>query len=139
MAAATALVGIVVVSHSARLAEGVVELAAQMAGDAVAIIPVGGGPDGSLGTDADRISRAIVDADRGAGVVVIGDLGSAILATDAALESLGPEATGKVRVSAGPLVEGAVVAAVQASIGQTVDEVVAAANGAHNLDKGVSR
>jgi len=132
-------VGIVVVSHSSRLAEGVVELAGQMAGDAVALIPVGGAPDGGLGTDADRIGRALLEADSGAGVVVLGDLGSAILATEAAIEGLEPAIAARIRVSRGPLAEGAVVAAVQASIGQTVDEVVGAADAARDLDKGVSR
>ena len=70
--AASPLVGIVVVSHSRRLAEGVVELARQMAGDDVALEAVGGAPDGSLGTDADGIAAAIGRADRGAGVVIVG-------------------------------------------------------------------
>jgi dihydroxyacetone kinase phosphotransfer subunit len=139
MAAPARFVGIVVVSHSSRLAEGVVELASQMAGEDVALVPVGGGPDGSLGTDAVRIAKAIAAAETGAGVVVIGDLGSAILATETAIEGLDPALAGRVRVSAGPLVEGAVIAAVQASIGQTVDEVLAAADEARNLDKGVTR
>jgi dihydroxyacetone kinase phosphotransfer subunit len=138
MSEPSALVGIVVVSHSSKAAEGAVELAAQMAGPDVALIAVGGAPDGSIGTDADRISKGITDAERGAGVVVIGDLGSAILATETAIEALGPAAQ-RVRVSIGPLVEGAVIAAVQASIGQSLDEVLAAADGARDLDKGVTR
>jgi PTS hybrid protein len=138
MSEPSALVGIVVVSHSAKVAEGAVELAAQMAGPDVALVAVGGAPDGSLGTDADRIAKGISDAQRGAGVVVIGDLGSAILATEAAIEGLGSVA-GRVRVSTGPLVEGTVIAAVQASIGQSLAEVLAAADGARDLDKGVTR
>jgi dihydroxyacetone kinase phosphotransfer subunit len=137
--AARSLVGIVVVSHSSLLAEGVVELAAQMAGPDVALRAVGGAPDGSLGTDADRIVAALAGADGGAGVLVVADLGSAILATDAAIEMLEPELAARVRISGGPLVEGAVIAAVQASIGQSLDEVLAAAESASQLDKGVSR
>jgi PTS hybrid protein len=129
------LVGIVVVSHSARLADGVVELARQMAGQEVALIAVGGGPDGSLGTDADRISEALSAADAGAGVVVLGDLGSAILATETAIEALGPGTSERIRISSGPIVEGAV----QASIGQGIEDVLAAADGARELDKGVGR
>jgi dihydroxyacetone kinase phosphotransfer subunit len=132
------LVGIVIVSHSARLADGVVELAAQMAGSDVAVVAVGGTPDGLLGTDADGIARAIQTADRGAGVVVIGDLGSAILATEAAIEMLSPELQTRVRVSGGPIVEGAVIASVQASIGESLDDVLRAAETARDLDKGVS-
>jgi phosphoenolpyruvate---glycerone phosphotransferase subunit DhaM len=133
------LVGIVAVSHSRRIAEGVVELARQMAGDDIRLEGVGGQPDGSIGTDADGIAAAIERAQAGAGVVVIADLGSAILATESALELLGPQRTGPVIMSTGPLVEGAVVAAVQASIGQSMEEVVAAADAARDLDKGVSR
>ena len=140
MSAADApLVGLVVVSHSRRLAEGVVELAGQMAGPDVRLIAVGGAADGTLGTDADAIAAAIVAADGGAGVVVLCDLGSAILATDTALELLGPEVASRVRVSGGPIVEGAIVAAVQASIGQDLDDVRLAAEAAAQLDKGVSR
>ena len=133
------LVGLVVVSHSRRLAEGIVELAGQMAGPDVRLIAVGGTADGSLGTDAEAIAAAILAAARGAGVVVLCDLGSAILATEAALELLGEEVAGRVRLSGGPIVEGTVVAAVQASIGQDLDDVLLAAEAAAQLDKGVSR
>jgi PTS hybrid protein len=133
------LVGIVVVSHSRRAAEGIVELAAQMAGPDVRLLAVGGTPDGGIGTDADGIARAIPAADTGAGVVVIGDLGSAILATEAAVETLDPDLRARVRLSGGPIVEGAVIASVQASIGQSLDDVLAAAESARDLDKGVSR
>jgi dihydroxyacetone kinase phosphotransfer subunit len=135
--AASPLVGIVVVSHSRRLAEGVVELARQMAGDDVALEAAGGAPDGSLGTNADAISEAIARADQGAGVVILADLGSAILASKTALQLLDGPAAGRVAISGAPIVEGAVIAAVQASIGQSVDEVVAAADGARSMDKGV--
>jgi phosphoenolpyruvate---glycerone phosphotransferase subunit DhaM len=138
MSEPSALVGIVVVSHSPKVAEGTVELALQMAGPDVALVAVGGAAGGSLGTDADRISKGITDAEKGAGVVVLGDLGSAILATEAAIEALGAAAA-RVRVSTGPLVEGTIIAAVQASIGQGLDEVLAAADGARDLDKGVTR
>jgi dihydroxyacetone kinase phosphotransfer subunit len=136
--AVTPLVGIVVVSHSRRLAEGIVELARQMAGDDVALEAVGGAPDGSLGTDADGISQALGRAQRGAGVVILADLGSAVLASHTALELLGNDA-GRIVVSGGPIVEGAVVGAVQASIGQDLDEVLAATEEARSLDKGVGQ
>ncbi len=136
--AATPLVGIVVVSHSRRLAEGVVELARQMAGDDVAIEGVGGTPDGSLGTDADGIAAAIERAERGAGVLILADLGSAVLASRTAIELLDGDRAAGVVLSGAPVVEGAVVAAVQASIGQTLAEVEAAADEARSLDKGTA-
>jgi PTS hybrid protein len=129
------MVGIVVVSHSARIAEGTVELARQMAGPELRIESAGGAADGSLGTDATAIMAAISAADAGAGVVVLADLGSAVLATQTALVMLDPDTAARVRLSGGPLVEGAVVAAVQASIGDDLDAVCAAADAAAALDK----
>jgi PTS hybrid protein len=133
------LVGMVLVSHSAKVADGVAELAGQMAGPDVHLVAVGGAPDGSLGTDPDRIASAIRSADSGAGVLVICDLGSAILATEAAIESLEGTLPARVRVSGGPFVEGAVIASVQASIGLSLDDVLRAAEEARDLDKGVGR
>lgn len=132
--AAAPCVGLVVVSHSRQIAEGTAELAGQMAGPDVRIVPAGGMEDGAIGTDAARIAVAIGEADAGSGVVVLADLGSAVLATRTALELLGnPE---NVRLSRGPIVEGAVIAAVQASTGSSLDEVLEAAEGAAFLPKG---
>ncbi len=128
------LVGLVVVSHSVGIAEGTAELARQMAGPDVRIVPAGGMADGAIGTDAARIAEAIGEANGGAGVVVLADLGSAILATRTALELLGgPE---HVLLSRGPIVEGAVIAAVQASTGSPVEQVLEAAESAASLPKG---
>lgn len=129
------LVGIVIVSHSAQIAAGTVELARQMAGDDLRIEAVGGMADGSLGTDAAAIMAAIQAAEGGAGVLVLMDLGSAVLATQTALELLGEGVAAHVRLSRGPLVEGAVVAAVQASVGDDLAAVLAAAEEAASLPK----
>jgi dihydroxyacetone kinase phosphotransfer subunit len=129
------LVGIVIVSHSAQIAAGTADLARQMAGDDLRIEAAGGMPDGSLGTDAAAIMAAISAADSGAGVLVLVDLGSAVLATQTALELLGDEVAARVRLSGGPLVEGAVVAAVQASVGDDLAAVLAAAEEAASLPK----
>ena len=127
-------VGLVVVTHSRLIAEGTAELAGQMAGPEVRIVPAGGMADGAIGTDAARIAEAIGEADAGAGVVVLADLGSAVLSTRTALELLGdPEG---IRLSKGPIVEGAVIAAIQASTGSTLDEVLVAAESAASLPKG---
>jgi PTS hybrid protein len=120
-------VGLVVVSHSAKIAEGVVELAGQMAG-AVRIRAAGGTDDGGIGTDATLIAEAIEAADEGDGVLVLVDLGSAVLSAQVAIDELVGEARrGRVRISDAPLVEGAVVGAVQASTGSDLDEVDQAA------------
>src|SRR5258705_10463863 len=73
-----ATVGIVLVSHSTALAEGAAELAAQISGGTGGIIPAGGTDDGRLGTSAAKVQRAVKLADRGAGVVILPDLGSAV-------------------------------------------------------------
>ncbi|UVS81342.1 dihydroxyacetone kinase phosphoryl donor subunit DhaM [Actinokineospora sp. UTMC 2448] len=116
-------VGLVLVSHSARLADGLAELAAQMAPD-VAIIPAGGS-DGELGTDFDLVSDALSRAQSGAGVVLLYDLGSAKLVADIAVEMLGDPTSAAV-VDA-PLVEGAIAAAAAAQSGADLDAVLSAA------------
>ena len=73
------MVGIVIVSHSWKIAEGICDLAAQVAGTAARIISAGGMQDGEIGTDAVKISEAIRAADSGDGVVVLADLGSGII------------------------------------------------------------
>jgi PTS hybrid protein len=127
------MVGIVVVSHSQDIAAGTVSLAAQMAGPDVPIACAGGAPDGGLGTDAARVEAALTAADRGDGVVVIGDLGSAILTVRAVLAS--GEFDGGVRLLDAPIVEGAVAAAVTASAGLGIDDVARAAEEARVVSK----
>ncbi len=132
---AEALVGLVIVSHSAKVADGTLELASQMAGDDVRIVAAGGLEDGSIGTDATRIMAAIEKADAGAGVVVMVDLGSAVLSASTALELLDPARAARVRLSRGPVVEGAIVAAIQASIGDDLLAVCDAADATLTQDK----
>jgi PTS hybrid protein len=121
------VVGIVVVSHSHEIASGTVALASQMAGPDVRIVGAGGTPDGGLGTDA-----AIASADQGDGVLVLGDLGSAILTARAVLAG---QENGHVRLADAPLVEGAVAAAVTASAGLPLSDVERSANEAGDAAK----
>jgi PTS hybrid protein len=132
---AEALVGLVIVSHSAKVADGTLELAAQMAGNDVRIVAAGGMEDGAIGTDATRIMAAIQAADAGAGVVVMTDLGSAVLSASTALELLDPAQAARVRLSRGPVVEGAIIAAIQASIGDDLQAVCDAADAMLTQDK----
>jgi dihydroxyacetone kinase DhaKLM complex PTS-EIIA-like component DhaM len=85
----TARVGIVLVSHSAALAEGTAELAGQVGGGTVAIAAAGGTDDGRLGTSIDKVSRAVERANGGAGVLIIPDLGSSVLTVRTLLDDLG--------------------------------------------------
>lgn len=126
----SARVALVVVSHSASLAEGVVELAAAMAPD-VAILAAGGLPDGGLGTSFDLVENAVNEALKqscGAGVAILTDIGSATLTVDAVTEFADDPA--HIRYAPGPLVEGAVIAAVLAQQGADLDAVVGGVLGA---------
>lgn len=129
-------IGLVIVSHSARLAEGVVELADQMAQGKVSIVAAGGALDGSLGTSVERILDALHLVEGSDGILVLLDLGSAAMSVEMAVEAYQAEKNARrVVVSSGALVEGAVIAAVEASIGNDLDEVAAAAAEAHTLPK----
>jgi PTS hybrid protein len=119
-------VGLVFVSHSALIAEGLIALARQMAPDA-ALAAAGGTDDGGIGTSFELVSSGITAVESGAGVVVLCDLGSAILTAETALDFLDDDIRGRVRIVDAPLVEGGVAAAVAAQTGGSLDEVVAAA------------
>jgi phosphocarrier protein FPr len=125
------VVGIVLVSHSAVLAEGVAELARQMGGDQVAIEPAGGLEDGSIGTDAGRVRQAIERAMSDDGVLVLMDLGSALMSAEMAVEFL--EDGGRVELCEAPLVEGAVAAAAAARTGAPLEDVRAEATRALDM------
>lgn len=127
----TAPVGLVIVSHSRTLAEGVVELAGQMA-PGVPIVAAGGMPDGRLGTDFAAVGEAVTRADGGAGVVLLYDLGSAQMTADMVVETLDDPSTAV--VAQAPLVEGAIAAAVAAAGGANLAAVAAAAEGGEAPD-----
>jgi phosphoenolpyruvate-protein phosphotransferase/dihydroxyacetone kinase phosphotransfer subunit len=123
------LIGIVVVSHSRALAEAAVGLASEMvADDNRPVIAVAAGlDDNSFGTDAAAVAEAIGTADSPDGVLVLLDLGSAVLSAEMALEFVDPELAERVKLSSAPLVEGLVAAVVTASTGASLDAVVAEA------------
>ncbi|HUM69993.1 MAG TPA: dihydroxyacetone kinase phosphoryl donor subunit DhaM, partial [Chloroflexota bacterium] len=120
------MVSIVIVSHSQQLAAGVVELAGQMVQGQVALAAAGGvdNPDNPIGTDAMQILAAIDAVYSEDGVVVLMDLGSAILSAETALEFLPLEQRANVHLCAAPLVEGAIAAVVQAAAGSPVTDVI---------------
>jgi dihydroxyacetone kinase phosphotransfer subunit len=122
------------VSHSAAIAEGLAAMAAEVAGGEVRIVAAGGGPDGTLGTDGGRVAEAVREADAGAGVVILADIGSAVLSVRAVLNDGMADGVSAVLADA-PLVEGAIAAAVTASVGGDRDAVRAAAEDAWNVRK----
>jgi dihydroxyacetone kinase phosphotransfer subunit len=128
------LVGVVLVSHSPKLAEGLADLVRELGGDHVPVIAAGGMDDGSLGTSYGRIERAVHEADQGAGVLLLGDLGSALLTVKTLLdEGVGQEA--RAVLADAPFVEGAVAAVVTASAGGDLESVRAAAEEARLFRK----
>jgi phosphoenolpyruvate---glycerone phosphotransferase subunit DhaM len=116
-------VGVVIVSHSPKVAEGAADMVRQMVGEEVPLAWTGGNPSGGLGTDVGQITAAIDRAWSNAGVVVLVDLGGAETNSEMAIEMLPDDRRGKVLICNAPVVEGAVVAATEAAGGSSVDTV----------------
>jgi len=129
------MVGIVLISHSSGLAQGAVDVVSQVAGRA-RVIPAGGTYDGRIGTSTALIARAITFADQGDGVLLIPDLGSAVLSALSVLADLdGKLNSPTVMIADAPFIEGAVAAAVAASNGLSLMAVAAAAREARSIRK----
>ena len=126
------MVNLLIVSHSAQLAAGVKEFAEQVTHGAVKIAAVGGAADGSLGTSVDHIKASLREIESPDGVLVLVDFNSAVMSVEVALE----ECRGlPVVISDAPLVEGAYLAAVEASVGASLEETAAAALRAREIVK----
>lgn len=120
------MVGLVIVSHSWKIAEGIKDLTDQVATAHKGIIAAGGMEDKSIGTDAMKISEAIKQADDGDGVVILADLGSGIMSAETAIDLLEDENI-NVKLVDAPIVEGSIAAAVTAACGSKMEDVIAAA------------
>jgi PTS hybrid protein len=129
------MVGIVIVSHSNKVAEGIRELSLQMSSKHLRIIAAGGLSDGSIGTDAVMISEAIQKANTGDGVAVLFDLGSALFSAYTAYEFLDETIRKLVKIADAPILEGSIVAAIHASAESDLDSVVAAAEETRGIHK----
>ena len=116
-------VGIVIVSHSPKIAEGAADMVRQMVGDAVPLAWAGGNPEGGLGTDVAGILGAIEAAWSPAGVAILVDLGGAETNSEMAVEMLPEDRRGRVVVCNAPVVEGAVIAATESSGGSPLAAV----------------
>ena len=124
----SANVGIVIVSHSPKVAEGAADMVRQMVGAEVPVAWTGGNPDGGLGTSVPAIMEAIDKAWSEAGVAILVDLGGAETNSEMAVEMLDGDRQSKVVVCNAPIVEGAVMAATEASGGASLKDVVATAH-----------
>jgi PTS hybrid protein len=120
-------VGIVIVSHSAEVARGTVDMVRQMVGDEVPVAGTGGNPAGGLGTDVGSIMAAIKQVWSPHGVAVLVDLGGAETNSEMAIEMLPETWRGKVAICNAPIVEGAVMAATESAGGGTLEQVRATA------------
>lgn len=116
-------VGIVIVSHSAKVAEGAADMVRQMVGDEVPLAHAGGNADGGLGTDVSAIMEAIDRAWSDAGVAILVDLGGAETNSEMAIEMLDDDRRALVVICNAPIVEGAVIAAAEASGGSSLQTV----------------
>lgn len=116
-------VGIVIVSHSPKVAEGAADMVRQMVGDEVKLAWCGGDPSGGLGTSVEKIMQAIDDAWSDAGVAILVDLGGAETNSEMAIEMLPADRQGKALVCNAPIVEGAVIAATEAAGGSSLEIV----------------
>lgn len=134
------MIGIVVVSHSPRLAQAAVDLALEMVGSSPPPIAIAAGAgEGVIGTDATRVAAAIEEVSSPDGVLVFMDLGSAVLSATMALEFLAASAVergGEVRLSNAPFVEGIIAGVVLAAAGAGLDEVEREASGAMDAKRG---
>jgi PTS hybrid protein len=121
-------VGIVIVSHSPKVAEGAADMVRQMVGDSVPLAYTGGDEAGGLGTSVARILQAIDAAWSDAGVAILVDLGGAETNSEMAIEMLPPERRERAVICNAPIVEGAVIAAAEASGGSSLEKVRAVAD-----------
>ena len=123
-------------SHSWNIAEGICDMAREMAQEHHGIIPAGGLDDGSIGTDAARIMNAIIEADTGDGVVILADIGSSIMSAESAIEILDEEGH-EVRavIADAPIVEGTICAAVEAVGNSSLDSVLKSAEESREANK----
>ena len=116
-------VGIVIVSHSPKVAEGAADMVRQMVGEEVPLAWCGGDPGGGLGTSVEAILAAIDRAWSARGVAILVDLGGAETNSEMAIEMLPEERRALAVICNAPIVEGAVMAATEASSGASLDEV----------------
>ena len=131
------MIGIVLVSHSQKLVEGLQEMVGQLGLVKVPVAIAGGGPQGELGTSVEKVRAAIESVASPDGVLLLVDLGSAVLSAEMAIDLLDPPPPGPVRISSAPLVEGAMLAVIHAGLGEGLDQVLEAVEGARHMPKSV--
>ena len=129
------LVGIILVSHSKKMAEGAKEIIEQVIGDKIKIKVAAGTSDNRLGTDVFLIEQKVLEIFDGDGVLIIPDLGSAVMSTEMAIESLEEPIRSMTQLADSPFFEGAIAAAMEASFGKSLEKVKQAAENTRGMKK----
>jgi len=131
------MIGVLVASHSEEAASGIAKIAKEMSGQGnVPVVGVGGNESGGLGLSVPKVYRALMALlERCDGVLIVPDIGSSVLASRAAVDMLAPEVVDKVAIANAPILEGAMLAAIESFIGSDLAAVLGAAKEAKNLDK----
>ncbi|RQD72609.1 MAG: PTS-dependent dihydroxyacetone kinase phosphotransferase subunit DhaM [Halanaerobium sp. MSAO_Bac5] len=129
------MVNILLVSHSVEIAEGTKELAEQMKQGEVEIAAVGGTEAGELGTNPDAIESAVNEIDKSDGLIILADLGSAVMSVNMVLDWLDDEVRAKIQLADAPFVEGAVIAAVESGMGNSMEEILSSIESAEIIKK----
>ncbi len=127
--------GVVLVSHSALIADGLRELVNEMNDGSVPVLAAGGADEGRIGTSAIKIMSALEELEDCDHILIYADLGSSILSAETALDLVDEEIAGKCRLVDCPIVEGALAGVVQATMAQNVEEIIAASEGAREAHK----
>ncbi len=130
------MVGVIIVSHSAKLAEGLVEIVEEMNNGTVQIAAAGGADGGRIGTSAIRIQNAIEAMEECDNILIYADLGSSIISSETAIDMLDDDLQEKVQIVDCPVVEGAFAGVVQATITDDVEEIIHVSEQARELHKG---
>ena len=118
------MVSILIVSHSKKIADGTKELAEQMKQKDVEIRAVGGTAEGEIGTDPDAINAALEEINKKDGVIILADLGSAVMSVNMVMDWLDEDVRKRVVLADAPIVEGAVFAAVESGLGNSISDIL---------------
>ncbi len=118
------MVSILIVSHSKKIADGTKELAEQMKQKDVEIRAVGGTAEGDIGTDPDAINAALEEINKEDGVIILADLGSAVMSVNMVMDWLDEDVRKRVVLADAPIVEGAVFAAVESGLGNSISDIL---------------
>ena len=134
----TDLVGIMIVSHSYSIASGTADMVRQMCGEKIPISFAGGTSDGKIGTDLEKILAGLKEIWSDSGVVVLYDLGSSEMSSEAAIEMLSQKQQDKIKILNAPLVEGAIIAGVESIQGSKLEEVKSVVEKRHFVSDEIS-